>query len=97
MKYRTHKQFLDNLPPERARLMPLYSQRQAVEAFNSLNRMEWPEIVDVAEVLICSEMGDRQRVGRTMMLMGYERYPCPTTKDGRWKLDGKRCFLYHRA
>ena len=97
MKYRTHKQFLESLPPERAELMPFYVQRQAVEAFNSLNKMGWPEVVDVALVVSCSQMGDRQRVGRTMMLMGYERHACPTTKDGRWKLDGKRCHLYRRA
>lgn len=97
MKYRSHQQFLDSLPPERARLLPLYGQDQPMEAFKKLNQLGWPETVDVALVLDCSAMGDRQRVGRTMMLMGYERLPCPTTKDGRWKLNGRKCHLYRRA
>ena len=97
MKYESYEQFVAGCEAEMKPLLHSVYSRECRVVFDRMQELGWPEVVDAAEVFDCSSMGERQAVGRRMELIGYERYVCPKTKDGRWKVGGKRRSLYvHR-
>lgn len=97
MVYESYEKFVEQSDAELQPLLLSCYSRESRVVFEKMQELGWPEVVDAAEVFDSSLMGERQGVGRRMKLMGYERYVCPTTKDGRWKLDGKRrCLYLHR-
>ena len=98
MKYASYEKFIEAQPEDMQPIFGMGYIRPTMEhLFNKLNDKEWPQVVDVAELMETSDKSIATQLKRWMRWMGYEKYVNQESKDGRWRFGGRATTLYKRT
>lgn len=96
MIYESYEKFVETADPSVRPILASFKDDNVVYAFEKLQELGWPEVVDVLDVADSKNHARRRDCPRSLNVLGYKIKKCPETKDGRWKINGKKRTLYSK-